>query len=610
MAPKTVKSNTLEPEAAENGEAALPDVPLGPAPAFAAKTPAYVNQLRESVIRQVNQYTRTLIFESEIRLVDTIRALVAELAPLATPIVAPPARPVEHPSQERRAPSTPQGKRPRPSDEERHDPPVKPANEKPPASIGNDAKMGSNEQPPSKKAKLTNGILSVAAPTTSDTGTTVSSAGQAKYKGKAAPIAGDKIQDTIATDTHQNAFDYPSIEGLEAGETALAPLRRYWTFHRALIPKKIGRVPFMHITDHRSILDKYVFSAIQCVTLSIDLYRTKVLNNYDTIGRWTEQAFSAWTSNRINPAVFPADERAIAVDFGPNTKEFMLPFIISDGFAKGEAHTDGKMHTLLLHCRRAAPGKGLTVFIMDSAPHWYEKNRIVWRLVIAEMIKKIGIDEDVACISERVYRQDKGSQACGLFVILNAWVAAMRLKFNLDFKVVDGFYEEAVQIVNLALSGHVDSAMLYYWLLHHKYIRSLPLYSADTVQKFTRSWTAADDETFERLRLDGLGPHIYNEILEATDKRPDGWDERLGHREDKHRLAPHERADDTEKMQAWEAIKEDGSVDHEQLWTKDDRAEFTRLYPNEVHRRLRVNEALGRQGVVLFRNLVNDEAKT
>lgn len=103
-----------------------------------------------------------------------------------------------------------------------------------------------------------------------------------------------------------------------------------------------------------------------------------------------------------------------------------------------------------------------------------------------------------------------------MYTILNGWALALQLPLNTAFVSNDAFLEEARMMANLALSGFLDSATIYFWLVCRRFvlpyedrpdpekegatIRVRVPYSSSAVHKFTRTIPVANSDVFETIR--------------------------------------------------------------------------------------------------------------
>lgn len=60
--------------------------------------------------------------------------------------------------------------------------------------------------------------------------------------------------------------------------------------------------------------------------------------------------------------------------------------------------------------------------------------------------------------------------ACGVHTILNAWTIAMGLSLNRNERMNPAFYQDAVDIINLAVEGYMDYGTIHAFLLYYRFV--------------------------------------------------------------------------------------------------------------------------------------------
>lgn len=118
------------------------------------------------------------------------------------------------------------------------------------------------------------------------------------------------------------------------------------------------------------------------------------------------------------------------------------------------------------------------IYIYDSLPGLFHREHFLY---LKTVIENSGWeDEDAQTPTRQVISsiftrqkvaQQKDGWACGLHATLNAWCYALGLKVNPDMEPTDAFYSGLVNIINLAMSGCMDSATIHAFLLCHTYIK-------------------------------------------------------------------------------------------------------------------------------------------
>ncbi|KAL8645826.1 MAG: hypothetical protein Q9210_006494 [Variospora velana] len=165
---------------------------------------------------------------------------------------------------------------------------------------------------------------------------------------------------------------------------------------------------------------------------------------------------------------------------GPAQRRVRVPFV--EG-------ANPNPHTLLAFVESKGDEK-VNIMILDSRPGTKNPSRIMESIL--KTICQIGwkdrdvqgfaipLDMEPPCTVERpIVPAQEGIDACGMFVILNAWVhmlglprvgAWIRPRYNREYVYdEDGFLEIGMEIINLALSGHMDLLTIQAFLNYYGY---------------------------------------------------------------------------------------------------------------------------------------------
>ncbi|KAI9705634.1 MAG: hypothetical protein M1836_006390 [Candelina mexicana] len=122
------------------------------------------------------------------------------------------------------------------------------------------------------------------------------------------------------------------------------------------------------------------------------------------------------------------------------------------------------------------------------------------------------------------YPRQRNETACGLHVILNAWVFALGdLRNNKAFYPNESFYRQGVEVVNLAMAGCTDSITIRAWLLTSRYAlmgggdgrecdKTVEIYDLTTLRDLWQAMAEVEDEE-EQDRV------IQQSLAEAEDDR-------------------------------------------------------------------------------------------
>ena len=171
---------------------------------------------------------------------------------------------------------------------------------------------------------------------------------------------------------------------------------------------------------------------------------------------------------------------------------------------------------------------------------------------------------------------------------------AIGLKLNRSFKFEANpkpFFDEAIWLVNLGLSGYLDAATIYHWFLSKAYVQPLPEGEVGTkLTLFSRTWPIQHGNTVEDLR---------KATLDAAQLAPGGSSQTgttpVIHTRPHHPSSrqPANIRDSTQQAEVREKVGKDTSVDDSLLWNDEDRCVFESLYPEEVNRRQAANAIQG-----------------
>ena len=514
-------------------QTAFPPVPIPQLVDYGTgKPPQYIEPYRQSIITEVNEYTRTLVTELEARILASIAALADknELAASSN--------------------STDEG--------------------------DNNGNQGGNGN--------------------------ATGNGSEGYSDLDKVTGGTKPGAKEDTEPH-NPFDYPDLDNLVDGQESFDALRRYWTFHRAIFdtrnkPLNDKGQCFRTVPDFKGVELDLVFDAITCVTEAIS---QDPENGSPSMSLWSAAAYQAFRNWRNNhESEFEVVDDPERTDFEspfilggakvarPNADKLIIPFMISDQYLKGTEHY-GDCHTILLYCTKES-GKPL-VFYLDSAPKHYEKNREKWVNIITTMLRRIewiASDATVTISKTIVPSQRPRSQSCGILTIINAWCKALNLSANarpmLSIDPGNTFLAEAVQMVNLALSGYLDAATIFHWLRSRDYIRASD--TMEHVPKFKRTMHIRSSGSVEGWRMSIDAGIPFPEI--DTPPLPMLWPSahHVGNRAARNDKMTAEQ----EASNMTELAKAENAVDLTVIVKEDDKSEFCRYYPAEVKRRQALNK--------------------
>ncbi|KAL8970177.1 MAG: hypothetical protein Q9197_003951 [Variospora fuerteventurae] len=167
---------------------------------------------------------------------------------------------------------------------------------------------------------------------------------------------------------------------------------------------------------------------------------------------------------------------------GPAQRRVRVPFV--EG-------TNPNPHTLLAFVENKEDEK-VNIIILDSRPGTKDPSRILESIL--KTICHIGwkdrdvqgvatpLDMEPPCTVERpIVPAQEGIDACGIYVIFNAWVhmlglprvgAWIRPRYNRKYICdEDGFLQIGMRIVNLALSGHMDLLTIQAFLNYYGYCK-------------------------------------------------------------------------------------------------------------------------------------------
>ncbi|KAK5169278.1 hypothetical protein LTR04_005876 [Oleoguttula sp. CCFEE 6159] len=118
---------------------------------------------------------------------------------------------------------------------------------------------------------------------------------------------------------------------------------------------------------------------------------------------------------------------------------------------------------------------------MDSSPQYLESDRPTIFEDIEDRVINSGWFEAFGDSADPVFQQTRvqvpaaeqtNAWACGLHTILNAWAYALGLTINPGVQLETDFYPEAVDVVNLALAGRMDSQTIHNFMLLRSWVES------------------------------------------------------------------------------------------------------------------------------------------
>ncbi|TKA62033.1 hypothetical protein B0A49_10970 [Cryomyces minteri] len=143
-----------------------------------------------------------------------------------------------------------------------------------------------------------------------------------------------------------------------------------------------------------------------------------------------------------------------------------------------------------------------SIMWMDSSPKYLESDRPIIFKEIEDRIINSGWFEVFGDSADPVFQQTRvqipaaeqtNGWACGLHTILNAWAHALGLRINPGVQLGKDFYPEAVEVVNLALAGRMDSQTILNFMLLRSWVESSSIIPPERL--FSKTKAMATRET-------------------------------------------------------------------------------------------------------------------
>ena len=245
---------------------------------------------------------------------------------------------------------------------------------------------------------------------------------------------------------------------------------------------------------------------------------------------WTDNAYEFWQSHAANPASDPPSSYEIATpqDQADQPKRLLTPFWVpllqKDDMPIHLAEMEKKMkqskedtsgskvedkivldalyhhssasgHTVLVEFL-FGKDNGRKAVVYDSAQDFLQYQR-----AYGTAVRRLGQDcrwGQTKAPPRAVQMGHKKGEACTLHAIITAWVRALGLRPESNFRGNEDKYREAVQMVNLALAGYMDSATIYAWLRCREIANARHSYKE--ANHFLSTWAVKDESTFEIQR--------------------------------------------------------------------------------------------------------------
>jgi hypothetical protein len=342
-----------------------------------------------------------------------------------------------------------------------------------------------------------------------------------RLRSNAATQTSPKQKKSKAVPENVSYLNYPQNVDKRIEKTSCEVFRElynYWSTHRLLDPREFVYVQALYWTPIEHAID-----AINSVTEAI------TRQDGEEFSLWTRQAFTAWRTAQSQEVPINPEEYQIA-SRNPQDR-LLIPFWIPLAdeetpeedvrqalFEEHEKERFG--HTVLLEILPDTyEGKqGTTIRYYDSAQdNLFKRHEKFYAEVVGELLSTGLWGQSTWYEKVECGKQPKESSVCTVHAILNGWSRALRLQPNQSFQGNGEFYREAISMINLALSGYLDSATIYAWLRCKAYV--LEGSYAD-VPRFRSTYPASNDSQFHRKKNSLLGYANFEEYVAVPAGRP------------------------------------------------------------------------------------------
>lgn len=211
---------------------------------------------------------------------------------------------------------------------------------------------------------------------------------------------------------------------------------------------------------------------------------------------------------------------------------FFMPWIVSDltevaksGLATREeyvaARTTGHINLFVFDMNPESGGARVRLY--DSSAPSSARSRVT-RTILPEAIDlanrvqwwpdnelEIGNVELPPEFGRCICGQQANHWACGLHTVLNAWALALGLLPSKNGAFGQNFYKEAVRLINMAVSGHMDSRTIHAFFLHYDFVTRVDGEDIPADRRFANTFRVQNVESLEeryhelQLEFDDVG---------------------------------------------------------------------------------------------------------
>lgn len=348
-------------------------------------------------------------------------------------------------------------------------------------------------------------------------------------------VTGQKASASTKDTPRSKSFRYPAISKARPASDNVCDrfndLIRYWTFHRAL-----STSTFVELLSTDQVPEDIVFTAINSVTEALSRVpeATQKYSLMTESGMWSMRyKLTIGRDEMIDHNAYKFGQH-----FQPQEGEkhcardkLLFPFVLNnaDSSITELNSLDFEGADMDALCKSAAEGGHIFLFKLQRTNTGFNLERLdsstvpvsfAMRPLLVAHLKKILIlgqwmTEDEG---KKIWTTVEGStcqqryiastgQTCGIHTILNAWVSALELTLNSAFVPGEAFYREAVSMINLAMSGYMDSTTISCWLHCRGYTRFENVSAGKrVVPTFNRTLTCHKHEDVNNYRnmLNGM----------------------------------------------------------------------------------------------------------
>lgn len=325
--------------------------------------------------------------------------------------------------------------------------------------------------------------------------------------------------------------NFNAERGMREVERCYNGLLRFWTFKRA-----VRTHDYVHETSTNMLPEDFVINALNSVTeaitrwsgnsLEFSLYSQEVITSIREVHAHRQSKPDNYlVARRGKPILFVHNDSLVTPEHIACQRELMGQDELDDIVVAEAAQMTG--HFRLVEAVHVGDTQ-VNLRICDSNHRAFPMSQITLADLRSDVVKTLKTmkwmsqESEVTKISHTKVAQQLREpdnvlvgNTCGIHVILNGWARAMALTSFLDTKQDDNFYLHALRLINLAIAGCADSALIYTFLVSRKYVERPEKGYLISVVHFPKTIKCNQNKDFDQhrrwvagLEADGEAPAV------------------------------------------------------------------------------------------------------